>query len=483
MLILQERKLQILREMNQRREGRPDIRLIDTFFPDEGPFRRELYPKHIRFFEIGKTERERAAIAGNRVGKTSSIGGYELTRHLLGDYPEWWPGRTYTQDPTDTWAAGDTAQTTRDILQTTLLGAPGHEGSGLIPPERILKIKRKGGSVPDSVESVVVKHRSGGASVLGFKSYDQKRKSFQGTFKHCILLDEEPPWDVYEECLLRIIDTTGGEEGGTILGTFTPLSGMSTVVMYFLGGLEQDDGTVSDGKPRAVVQIGMREVPHISDEMREEILSKLPPYQRKAREDGIPVLGSGAIYPIDIESVVIDPLSEIPRYWPQGYGLDVGWHNTAAAFMAWDRDNDILYLTGEYKSGEKLPALHASAIKARGDWLPGVADPASKGISPTDGERLIEVYQGEGLNVELAERAQREAGIAECLNRFTTGRLLIYSTCVKTQQELGLYRRDKNGKVVKVNDHLLDALRYRALSTETMETHQARNISYIGING
>ena len=458
------------------------VREIDLLFPDEGPFRRELYPKHIEFFEKGLTERERSCIAANRIGKTTSIGGYELTRHLLGDYPDWWPGRTFLDDPTDCWAAGDTTQTTRDIIQKTLLGPVGRWGTGLIPAERIQRITRKSGSVPDAVESITVKHKSGGDSIVGLKSYDQKRKSFQGTFKHCIWLDEEPPWLVYEECLLRITDTSGGNTGGCIMGTFTPLLGMSEVVLYFLGGLENEDGTTSEGLPSAVVRIGMREVPHISAEEREAILSKLPLHQRKAREYGIPSLGAGAIYPVDPESITFTAY-DYPSHWPQGYGLDVGWHNTAAAFCNYDRDNDIIRVIDEYKSGEKLPALHASAIKHRGEWLPGVSDPASKGISPTDGERLIEVYQGEGLKVELAERQQREAGILECLNRFTTGRLLIASHCVKTLAELGLYRRDEKGKVVKTNDHLMDAMRYRVLDPGSMKTNRRKHVQYIGVGG
>jgi terminase large subunit-like protein len=44
-----------------------------------------------------------------------------------------------------------------------------------------------------------------GVSYLGFKSYDQGRRKFQGTGKHVIWLDEEPPADVYEECLLPLM--------------------------------------------------------------------------------------------------------------------------------------------------------------------------------------------------------------------------------------------------------------------------------------
>ena len=53
--------------------------------------------------------------------------------------------------------------------------------------------------------------------------------SFEGTAQHGIWLDEEPPMDVYGECVIRTMTTDG-----IILITFTPLAGLSEVVMGFL---------------------------------------------------------------------------------------------------------------------------------------------------------------------------------------------------------------------------------------------------------
>ncbi len=47
--------------------------------------------------------------------------------------------------------------------------------------------------------------------------------------QHVIWLDEEPPADVYGECLIRTMTTNG-----IIMLTFTPLSGMSAVVLQFM---------------------------------------------------------------------------------------------------------------------------------------------------------------------------------------------------------------------------------------------------------
>jgi hypothetical protein len=68
-------------------------KIIDIF-PDVGPYRRELYPKHIEFFNAGKDNRQRLLMAANRVGKTMAAG-CELTYHLTGVYPAWWMGRRF----------------------------------------------------------------------------------------------------------------------------------------------------------------------------------------------------------------------------------------------------------------------------------------------------------------------------------------------------------------------------------------------------
>ena len=166
-------------------------------------------------------------MAANRVGKTI-CGGYEAACHLTGLYPDWWEGRRF-DEPTDGWAAGDTGQTTRDIIQDTLLGFPtGTIGTGMIPGDLITQVRRRAG-IADAIDTVKVKHVSGGESILGFKSYDQGRRSFQGTGKHFIWFDEECPQDVYGEALIRTMTTDG-----VIYVTFTPLMGMTQFIQDFL---------------------------------------------------------------------------------------------------------------------------------------------------------------------------------------------------------------------------------------------------------
>jgi phage terminase large subunit-like protein len=220
--------LQLLEE-RARREARNKIA---TLYPASGPFRRELYQKQLEFFKLGATYNERALFGGNRSGKTLA-GCYEDTLHLTGTYPDWWEGFRFDR-PIDGWCAGDTAKTVRDILQRTLVGPPGDPdswGTGLIPGDLIVRTTPKHG-LADAIESIYVKHSSGGQSSLQFKSFDQGRESFQGTEQHYIHLDEDVPQDIYVESLLRLMTTNG-----RIIWTATLVEGLTPLMLDFLPSL------------------------------------------------------------------------------------------------------------------------------------------------------------------------------------------------------------------------------------------------------
>lgn len=217
----------LLDELDRRQKQR---KFFDMY-PAEGPLRRDLYPKHIEFMAHGAEYRERCFRAANRCGKTVS-GAYETVCHVTGRYPEWWEGYRF-EGPVKFWAAGDTAKTARDIIQVELLGNHGAHGTGMIPGEDIVRTTSKAG-VPDAVDTIYVKHYDeygdqDGISQLQLKSYDQGRIAFQGTEQDGIWLDEECPMDVYTECLIRTMTTNG-----LIYLTFTPLKGMTEVVLMFM---------------------------------------------------------------------------------------------------------------------------------------------------------------------------------------------------------------------------------------------------------
>lgn len=425
---------------------------FQNMFPDTGDFRRELYSKHIKFFNAGAKFRERGFIAANRIGK-SEAGAFETTCHATGIYPEWWEGKRFNR-PTMIWVGGDTATTCRDIIQFKLLGHIGDFGSGMLPKESIAETKTRR-NVADAIETIRVRHISGGVSTIVIKSYEQGRATWQGTEVDFIWIDEECPEDVYGEALIRTMTTNG-----RVILTFTPLSGLTDLVINFLDNSQDTDSEF----PKYVMNVTWNDVPHLTQEAKAEMLAATPPNLRDARSKGEPTVGQGRIYPLTAEEFCVDDF-KIPKYWRKAYGMDVGWNNTAACWGAWDETNDIIYIFSEYKQGETFPLVHGSAIKSRGDWIKGVIDPASRGRAQDDGRTLFSQYTAKdiGLKLYLANNS-REAGIYEVWSRLTSGRLKIFRSCTMLQKEISLYHRDDKGQIVKKNDHILDALRYLILS-------------------
>jgi phage terminase large subunit-like protein len=191
------------------------------------------YARQQAFHAAGALHRERLLMAANQVGK-SWCGAAEAAIHATGEYPDWWEGRRFDR-PTRGWAASMTAEVARDTVQRLLLGDARQEaarGSGFLPAERITGSTRRSGAA-GALDSVSVRHASGGVSIIGFKSYDQGRMRWQGETLDWVWLDEEPPLALYMEAVTRTNTTLG-----PVWITFTPLLGMSEVVRLFLDDAE-----------------------------------------------------------------------------------------------------------------------------------------------------------------------------------------------------------------------------------------------------
>lgn len=200
------------------------------------------------------------------------------------------------------------------------------------------------------------------------------------------------------------------------------------------------------------------DVPHLDAQAKAELLEETPEWLRDARSKGIPSLGVGAIYPIPEARIKCDPFP-IPDHWPRCYSLDVGWNWTAALWCAFDLDTATKYLYAEYKAGQQLPSVHADAIKARGEWIPGLIDPAANRRNEKDGTRLMQEYETLGLHLTKADNAVN-AGLVKCWRDLSIGRTKVFSTLQEFFGEYRLYRRDEKGEIVKKNDHLMDDMRY-----------------------
>ncbi|HAV5548393.1 TPA: hypothetical protein JI101_16410 [Acinetobacter baumannii] len=444
-----------LRKLLKEYEKRKNCKLF-KLFPDEGPLKRALYTKHMAFFKAGSEFRSRLFMAGNRVGKTVT-GCTEDVYHLTGLYPHWWEGKRFDHE-IRAWVAGKSNETTRDIIQLELLGNVIYEkgkktfdGTGLIPKHLIGKISWRQG-VQDLADTVLIKHKSGKWSKLGLKSYQQGRGSFEGTAQHLIHLDEEPPQDVYTECLTRTATTEG-----IVIITFTPLEGITAMILDFMKKAEK--GITK------MVQAGWDDAPHLTEKTKKELLAEFPEHEHDARSKGIPIAGTGSIYPVEDRDITCEPF-EIPKHWPRITGMDFGWdHPTAAVNLAWDRDNNIIYVVSEYGHSRRTPVEHAPNIKGLCTFAPIAWPHDGVNTEKGGGKPIKDQYESEGLNM-LPERAtfedgsnSVEAGLSLILQMMKKGEFKIFKTCTNVLDEKRMYHR-KDGKIVKLKDDFLDAMRY-----------------------
>lgn len=414
------------------------------------------YAKQIAFHTAGAKYRERLLMAGNQLGKTFAAGN-EVAFHVTGIYPDDWTGKRFNRSVRG-WVGSVTGELTRDGAQRILLGPVGKWGTGCIPKEMIVDIKRARG-VPDSVETILVKNVNGDISQITFKSYKDGREAWQAETLDFIWYDEEPPEDIYTEGVTRTNNTKG-----VVFLTFTPLLGMSNVVMRFY---EKDPDDKTRSHPdRHITNMNINDVEHYSDDQKRQIIAAYPPHEREARAMGIPMLGSGRIFPVADEVIVEDPIDRIPANWKQIIGIDFGWdHPTAAVKFLYDETNDCIHICAAYRQKEAIPLIHAAAVKPWGEWVP-VAWPHDALQHDKRGDQFFKIYADLGLAM-ISEHAQFadkrgnsvEAGLMEILERMQTGRFKVDRTLTDWLNECHGYHR-KDGQVVKERDDLMDATRY-----------------------
>ena len=450
---------------------------MDKWFNPEGPFSIDKCPKHKAFFRAGHDYGQRLFMAANRVGKTVS-GALESTYHATGLYPDWWEGRRF-EEPTRGWAIGSTARSTRDTVQKELLGPVGAWGTGMIPADLIGRAWALAG-VPQGIDMIQVKHVTGGWSTIGFKNYEQPIEAFYGTDLHWVWPDEIIPINIYNECLVRTMTTRG-----IIYVTFTPLKGLTPLVVKFcedadyLAGAKkilgihmeenEDEPVLVDNKSyKAIVQAGWDDAPWLDEGEKNKILDASEPHLRETRRSGVPSMGSGSVYPMSLENMLVEPF-QIPRHFKRLYGMDVGWNRTAVIWGALDPNTDTLYLYDEHYLAESQPAVHAFSVRSRGEWINGKIDPAAHGKTQTDGAQLIDMYRQHGLKLTKADNAV-DTGIQTVWQRMAAGKLKVFNTLHNFAKEYVLYRRDERGKIIKEKDHLMDATRYLVMGLKSAKS-------------
>ncbi len=197
-------------------------------------------PVHVKQFDWHKCQkRNKWTLSGNRTGKTVG-GAIEVVISMLGEsarrYIESWPDEirkgyepmiTRFKGHSEAWVVSLSNEVQRDVAQKELLK--------WLPKGEIAGINAREGKRDDPENAILDFIVLNNGNVIGFKSCDQGRTKFQGTSKKLVWFDEEPPKEIYDECMMRTLDCKG-----FIIGTMTPLLGLTFVY---------DDIYLNDTKP------------------------------------------------------------------------------------------------------------------------------------------------------------------------------------------------------------------------------------------
>jgi phage terminase large subunit len=243
--------------------------------------------------------------------------------------------------------------------------------------------------------------------------------------------------------------------GGQILITTTP---------YNLGWLYQDFfQRIGQDKQLSLFTWRSIDNPGFSKEYYEAERLRLRPEEFARRYMGKFEKMAGLVYDITPENIV-EPLDINIKTETRIIGMDWGFRNPAALIVLYLRDN-CWYVVDEWKEVEKTnpEIIQVAKIKMQDHQLlyayPDPAEPDRIEECKRDGIPVMEVSK------------DIKGGVSYVQELFRTKRLFICSNCVHTLDEIAMYHypEEQEGKTpkdepFKLNDHLMDALRYALYS-------------------
>ena len=305
------------------------------------------FPYQEAFFETGATHTRRGMIAANRAGKTIAST-YETAYHLTGRYPKKWKGKVFDK-PIVAMCSGESWEQVAKTLQSKLLGCDDIKqsyklGTGSIPKDCIddKSIRTDGANVL----AMEIWHASGGKSKLYFSNYTQQVRHLQGFELDLVVLDEQPPDEIFSELVVRT-----AQRNGQVICSFTPLKGMSGLVRKFWDKVEG----------YTHVRVTWNDIPFenewgepfFSQEERDQLSRDFMPWERDCRINGIPLVGKGIVFPLlkwptykatDVE------LRDNPNL-ERLISFDLGIRNdpTVISFFFRDPIEEIIYLHKQIK--------------------------------------------------------------------------------------------------------------------------------------
>ena len=423
----------------------------------------KVHQKQIAFHKC--TKKNRWVFGGNRSGKTE-CGAVETVYLARGIHP-------YKKNIKNSsgWVVSLSKQVQRDVAQEKILF--------YLRPDWIEKIVMTSGRAdsPESgvIDFILVKNVFGGLSKIGFRSCDQGREKFQGASLDYVWFDEEPPYDIYQECKMRVLDRCG-----MIFGTMTPLKGLTWVYNEIYLN-DHDDPEIWHE------QMEWADNPFLNKSEIKALTSSMSEEELQSRRYGKFMSVGGLVYPEFDENVhVVEPFS-VPIDWYDTISIDPGLNNPLSAhWYACDFDGNV-YVVAEHFDKGKDVGYHARKIKeissqlgwhyAQNGMLNALIDSAASQRTLASSKSVVDLFYDEGILVNPKVNKDLFSGISVVKRYLKDGNgqphLFIFKTCVNLIKELKSYWWGKEDVPIKKDDHALDEMRYylmtKPLSKQTIK--------------
>ncbi len=414
----------------------------------------KVHLKQIAFHKCLK--KNRWVFGGNRSGKTE-CGAVETVWLARGVHPY-----RANKKSISAWVVSLSKQVQRDVAQAKILH--------YLRSDQIVSVVMSSGR-QDSAESgiidfIIVKNELGGTSKIGFKSCDQGREKFQGSSLDFVWFDEEPPYGIYTECRMRVLDRCGH-----IFGTMTPLKGLTWVYNDIYLNEKNDPEIWYE-------EMEWADNPYLNKEEVDFMTSSLSEEELESRRYGKFTQCGGMVYPEFDENVnVIDPF-EVPLDWQCNIAIDPGLNNfTSVHWYAVDFDGNVYVIAEHYERG-KFIEHHANKIKEiceRLNWHTGfngmyeaLIDSAANQRTLASVKSVSELFYDYGILVNTKVNKDVYSGInrvkSYLRNAEGKSRLFIFRNCPNMIREMKGYFWGNDDSPIKKDDHAMDELRYFIMS-------------------
>ena len=425
-----------------------------------------VHQKQVEFHKCDK--KNRWVFGGNRTGKTE-CGAVESIWLCRGEHPF-----KKMEKACDGWVVSLSRQVQRDVAQSKILS--------YLKPEWIQDVVmsegRKDSLSGGIIDYILIKNVFGGVSKLGFKSCDQGREKFQGTSLDFVWFDEEPPYDIYIECKMRVIDRCG-----QIFGTMTPLKGLTWVY---------DEIYVNEKSDPDIWHTFMtwQDNPFLASEEIQKLYECMSKDELESRCYGKFVGHSGGVYNEFDENVhVIEPFA-VPYEWYDNISIDPGLNNPLSAhWYAVDFDGNV-YVIAEHYQAQKDIIFHSQKIKEicdnlnwhrRNGYINALIDSAASQRTLASTKSVADLFYDNGILVNTNVNKDVFSGIQRVKSYFKNAngkaRLFIFKNCTNMIREIKTYRWGDGDNPIKKDDHAVDELRYYIMSKpENKEAKPAKNL-------